>query len=192
MTLQNPIAWIDVETTGLDEEKHALLEIGIIVTNGDLAEIGRESWLVDCFISRPEELADEYVRKMHEKNGLWDSWYRAKANGLLQERAIACSMIKGWLLSLGLEENQAVVAGSTVGFDRRFIRKHLVNPVGSLDEFFHYRSIDVSTLKEIMRRERPDVFDSRPEGLKNHRVLDDLDDSIAEYKHYLVAISSGA
>jgi len=168
--------WLDTETTGLDSRTGALLEVGVIVTDDDLTEIARRSWLVDC-VEDPRILADDFVRKMHTENGLWDEWLAAPDK-------ITGSAVVTEFLARYVERGSAPLCGNTISFDRDWIKRHLVG----LNEFFHYRSIDVSTLKEVMRRVRPDVFESRPEGGKSHRVLGDLDDSIAEYRHYVEAI----
>jgi len=182
------LAWIDIETTGLDETKDVILEIGIILTKDDLTEVARQSWMIDCGHNDPESLADEYVQNMHRENRLWDEWCRYQANHFLLPAYKAGTSIESWLERFDVGPQSAVVAGSTVSFDRKFIRHWIADQTGSLDDYFHYRSIDVSVLKEVMRRERPDVFGSRPPKGKNHRVLDDLEESIAEYKHYLGAI----
>lgn len=170
------IAWLDVETTGLDPTFGHLLEVGIILTDDELNELSR----IDVVIQPPDGTTvtvDAHVRKMHEDSGLWDD---CRLEGV--ELRDAEYILTRWLADRIDRENPPPVAGSTVSFDRAWVRYHM----GVLDGFFHYRSIDVSTVKELNRR-----FKFAPEwdgGRKIHRSLPDIEDSIAELKLYLGGI----
>lgn len=165
------IAWLDVETTGLDPAEGHLLEVGIILTDNALVEQHR----AQVVIAPPSGAVvrmDATVKAMHEDNGLWAE---ARMLGVPLYRAdIALSE---WLRKHC--EEPPVMAGSTVGFDRKWIEAKLPR----LAREFHYRSIDVSSLKELNRRLK--FAGEWSSARKTHRALDDIEDSIRELRWYL-------
>ena len=168
------LAWIDLETTGLRPPQDAILEIGIVITNNLLNEIAHAS-----FVCKPSRrvMLDEvspYVLEMHVKNGLWKESAGATIN-LKDVSALAIAFIK---------ENEAEgspACGSTVQFDRAFLKAQALE----LDQVFHYRNIDVSTLKNIASLYDAEAIETCPKRDKQHRAVDDLRYSIQELEHYL-------
>lgn len=169
------IAWIDTETTGLDHVSDSLLEIAVVVTDNDLREVARFSSVIREERRRLVRM-DEVVHRMHTDSGLFAALAAAPASltvGVVERHVIAFLEAHG--------ATGAVVAGSNVSFDRRFLdvwmptlnREHL-----------HYRSIDVSTVKELARRFAPAAFRTAPAKNLAHRALDDIRESIVELQHY--------
>jgi oligoribonuclease len=166
--------WFDVETTGINDDGF-LLEVGCILTDDNLNELARLALIVDPL--DPDlayDYANEFVRTMHTENGLWQAIRRGEGRpkARVEER----------FLDLVLEHSHGEkhpLCGNTIGFDRRWLKRHMP----SLEESFHYRNIDVSTLKETMRRFWPHRAPFEKD--KNHRVLDDIEGSIAEFRHYI-------
>lgn len=176
--------WVDIETFGLNIHTDPIIEVGIKVTDSRLETVCENSWLIwspfhDKALERLHiesshgDSGAQYVLDMHTKNNLFVD---AKEDGLL--RSTVSMQIADWL-----EENnvtQLPMCGSSVQFDRNFIDNQL--PV--VGKKFHYRNIDVSTLKELCRRYRPDLFAVRPDDESPHRALPDLVHSVAEFKFY--------
>lgn len=174
------IVWCDLETTGLSDDA-LILEAGIIVTDAQLNELVSISWLVDNRMSVRDiqELCDPVVLEMHERNGLW----RDLSTGELIEPVYIQDDLLGLFADENLGPKVAPLAGSSIHFDRRLVRRDL--PM--VDLHCHYRNIDVSTVKELCRRWSPTVYQSRPgkdEADKKHRVLDDIRGSITELVYY--------
>ena len=170
----NNLIWIDLEMTGLDPKVDTILEIATIVTSPDLSEIAEGPNLV---IYQPEsELSKmvEWVRNTHGASGLTD---RVRASDIsvsvAEEETIA--FLKP-LIDTGLSP----MCGNTVSQDRRFLIKYMPR----LHEYFSYRHIDVSTLKELAKRWRPSIYENQPEKSTTHRALDDIRESIAELEYY--------
>lgn len=170
------IVWIDTETTGLDHQSDWLLEIAVVVTDNDLREIAHFTELLHRGMD-VRLLMDEVAHRMHTDSGLLAAL--ADGKGYETVRSVERRLIAF------LEEHGAtgaVVAGSNVSFDRRFLdvwmpqlnREHL-----------HYRSIDVSTVKELARRFDPNTFGIAPAKRLAHRALDDIRESIEELQHYV-------
>lgn len=170
------IAWVDVETTGLEPRGNALLEVGVVLTDDDLNEKERKSVL--CELPPAWYLTtDRAVLEMHHESGLWEA---CAEEGL--DRMDAMFELVRWLDKAVTEP--PVMAGSTVGFDRACLKAQM--PVFA--ELFHYRSIDVSSLKELNVR-----WGFAPEwegGRKLHRSLPDIEDSIAELGYYRAALGA--
>ncbi|MDO8308595.1 MAG: oligoribonuclease [Actinomycetota bacterium] len=173
MTAHGSLVWIDTETTGLDPEHDALLEVACIITDADLNIVGTP---VSCVI-RPESWEvlnrlDEDVWQMHWGSGLYD----ALPGGCPLAEAEA------WIVAYVAEnlDGRVPLAGSSVHFDRAVLRQNMPG----LGFALTHRNVDVSTVKELASRWAPDVFASRPTPTGNHRALGDLHDSIAELAHY--------
>lgn len=172
------LIWIDCEMTGLDLAHDVLVEIAVLVTDGDLNLIGEG---VDLVIkTTPEKLAsmNEFVTKMHTDSGL----ITEIPNGI--EIAEAEKLILKYLEEAGTGAGKSPLAGNSVSVDRSFIARDM--PL--LNEYLHYRTVDVSSIKELTRRWYPKVYFAAPAKTGNHRALGDIQDSIAELKYYREAI----
>ena len=174
---QQNIIWIDCEMTGLSLEKDALVEIGVLVTDSELNILGDG---VDVVIkASDEQLAamGDFVRKMHTDSGLLKEIPLGKS--LEEAEEIVLDYLKQYC-----ESGKSPLAGNTIGMDRNFISRDMKK----LEAFFHYRTIDVSSIKELAKRWYPVAYASAPEKTGNHRALADIRDSIAELVHYRATI----
>lgn len=181
--LDNPLIWVDLETTGLDPDCDDILEIAVMVTDWNLVIAHHDSYVV------PQRDADwllkmeKTVREMHGNSGLTADVIRASADP-------HPSNLYAWAADLIIDlENYmdagtAPFAGNNVGFDRAFLCHHLPR----LHDFAHYRNVDVSTVKELCRRWRPGVLESAPEKKGGHRAMPDILESIDELRHYREAL----
>ena len=174
-----PLAWIDLEMTGLDPEKHVIVEIAVIITDGSLEETIEGPDLV----LRADETALEkmapVVREMHRTSGLTEAIRKSPISVDEAER-----LVLEFVQEYVPEPGQAPLAGNSVHADRAFLRKHMP----ALEEWFHYRNVDVSTVKELARRWYPEVLESAPAKGGGHRALADIRESIKELKYYREAI----
>jgi oligoribonuclease len=173
--LTNPhLIWIDCEMTGLLLDKDVLVEIAVLVTDSELNVIGEG---VDVVIkATPEQIAgmNEFVTEMHTASGL----ITEIPNGIsLQE---AEDQIIKYLESAETTAGKSPLAGNSVSVDRSFIARDMPR----LSEYLHYRTIDVSSVKELARRWQPKIYFQAPAKTGNHRALGDIQDSIEELKYY--------
>lgn len=172
------IVWIDCEMTGLDVDADGLCEIAVIVTDFDLTPLDPGFEIV----INPGEAAltnmGDFVRKMHEKSGLLP---RIEAGTTLED---AEQQVIAYLARFVTAGKRPLVAGNTIGMDRRFISKYLPN----LDAMLHYRSIDVSTIKELSRRWYVPAYFGSPEKRGGHRALADIAESIQELAYFRAAV----
>ena len=160
--------------TGLDSSKDALVEIAVLVTDSDLNVIGDG---IDVVIhASADDLAgmNEFVTKMHTDSGL----IHEIPNGI--SPSAAEELILKYLESAGVTAGKSPLAGNSVYVDRIFIARDMPK----LSEFLHYRTIDVSSIKELARRWYPKVYFNAPAKTGNHRALGDIKDSIAELSFY--------
>lgn len=171
------IIWIDCEMTGLSLDRDALVEIGVLVTDSELNILGDG---VDVVIkASDEQLASmsDFVRKMHSDSGLLAEIPHGRS--LAEAEEIVLDYLKKYC-----ESGKSPLAGNTIGMDRNFIGRDMKK----LEDFFHYRTIDVSSIKELAKRWYPDSYAAAPEKTGNHRALADIRDSIAELVHYRTTI----
>jgi oligoribonuclease len=171
---QPNLIWIDCEMTGLDLEKDVLVEIAVLVTDSELKLIGEGIDLV--IAATPEQLAgmNEFVTQMHTSSGL----ITEIPNGI-SVSAAEDAIIK-YLESASTVAGKSPLAGNSVSVDRSFIARDMPR----LNDYLHYRTIDVSSVKELARRWNPKVYFNSPSKTGNHRALGDIQDSIAELAHY--------
>jgi oligoribonuclease len=168
------LVWVDCEMTGLDTVKDVLVEIAVLVTDSDLNIIGEG---VDLVIkASAEQIADmnDFVTKMHTESGLINEI----PNGVQVSEAEA--LILKYLDSAGVVPGKSPIAGNSVYVDRIFINRDMPK----LSEYLHYRTVDVSSIKELTRRWFPRVYFNSPAKTGNHRALGDIKDSIAELSFY--------
>ncbi len=168
------LVWMDLEMTGLDPERDRILEIAALVTNGDLQVVAEGPNLV---VHQPDEVLaamDEWNTQHHGDSGLTD---RVRASTLSEQEAERAVLD---FLSEYCEPRTAPLAGNSVHQDRRFLRRYMP----SVEEFLHYRLVDVSTVKELGRRWYPESYARRPQKNATHRALDDIRESIEELRYY--------
>ena len=165
---------MDLEMTGLDPATHLIVEIATIVTDDDLAIVAEGP---DLVVTVPESdlvAMDDVVTKMHTRSGLLDA---IRASTLSLEEAGRLTLE---FLAQHLEPGKVPLCGNSIGTDRRFLAAHLPQ----VENFFHYRSVDVSTVKELARRWYPAVVSGAPTKKGGHRALDDIRESIEELRYY--------
>jgi oligoribonuclease len=167
-----PLVWIDLEMSGLDAERCHILEIASIVTDANLDVVAEGPNLV---LHQPDavlDAMDEWNTRHHQASGLTPA---VRESTLSVEDAEARTVA---FLEQHTSRGASPLCGNTIWRDRRFISRYMPN----LDAFLHYRLVDVSTVKELCRRWRPDV--KIPDKSETHRALDDIRESIAELRHY--------
>lgn len=172
------IVWIDCEMTGLDIDLDGLCEIAVIVTDFDLKPLHPGFELV---INPGQDALDhmgDFVREMHESSGLLPRITEGVSLDVAEKQVIE------YLDQHVTRGRRPLVAGNTIGMDRRFIAKYM--PV--LEERLHYRSIDVSTIKELSRRWYPATYYASPVKRGGHRALADIAESIQELAYFQSAV----
>ena len=170
---EDNLVWIDCEMTGLDPEVDRLLEIAVIVTGPNLLPRIEGPVIV---IHQPDEQLDRmdsWNKGTHGKSGLID---KVKASTVTEAEAEA-KLIE--FIARYSPKGASPMCGNTIGQDRRFLVKYMPK----LEQFFHYRNLDVSTLKELAKRWRPDIFNSFRKQ-QAHTALADVQESIDELLHY--------
>jgi len=164
--------------TGLNLATDALIEVAVLVTDGQLNVLGDG---LDIIISAPgEKLAamNDVVRDMHTKSGLTDA-VRAATTTMAEAEQQVLDYVTAYAAP-----GKGLLAGNTIGTDRTFLARDMPK----LIDYLHYRSIDVSTIKELSRRWYPSVFHLAPEKKNNHRALADIRESIQELRYYRAAV----
>lgn len=167
------LVWLDCEMTGLDPEAERIIEIAVIVTGPNLTPRIEGPVLVIHQSDAQLALMDKWNRKTHGNSGLVD---KVKASTITEEQAQS-QLIE--FLSLYVKAGVAPLCGNSIGQDRRFLVKYMPK----LEAFFHYRNIDVSTLKELAKRWWPEVYKSFKKK-QRHTALSDVHESIDELAHY--------
>ena len=172
------LIWVDCEMTGLDIKNDALVEIAVLVTDAQLNVLGEGVDLViKCEQAKLDSMVD-VVKDMHTKSGL----ITEIPNGTTLEKADEA--IIAYLKKYAPAAGKSPLAGNSVYVDRAFIARDLPQ----LNKYLHYRTIDVSTIKELARRWHPKTYFTAPAKEGNHRALGDIRDSIAELDYYRSAI----
>jgi oligoribonuclease len=167
------LIWIDCEMTGLDPEVDRLIEIAVVVTSADLAVRVEGPVLVIHQSDEQLDKMDAWNKGTHGRSGLID-----KVKVSVTSEAEAERILLEFLAPYA-PKGQVPMCGNTIGQDRRFLVKYMPR----LEAFFHYRNIDVSTLKELAKRWRPDVYNAFRKQQK-HTALADVYESIDELAHY--------
>ncbi len=161
--------------TGLDLGRDALIEIAVLVTDGDLTVLGEG---VDLVIHADEAALDgmpDIVREMHERSGLTDE-VRASTVTVAEAEQIALDYVRQHVP----DPRSAPLAGNSIATDRAYLARDMPE----LDGHLHYRMVDVSSVKELARRWYPRVFYAKPEKGLAHRALADIMESIRELEYY--------
>lgn len=186
MTAQNPkpgnvllaksdqnLVWLDCEMTGLEPERERIIEIAVVVT-GPKLECRTEGPVLVIHQSNEQlDKMDAWNRGTHGKSGLID---KVKVSTLTEEEA-ETELLS--FLARYVPKKTSPMCGNSVGQDRRFLVKYMPK----LEAFFHYRNLDVSTLKELSKRWRPEVYASFKKQ-QRHTALADVHESIDELEHY--------
>jgi len=168
------LVWIDMEMTGLDPDKERIIEIAVLVSEGDLSLVAEGP---DLVVHQPDEILaamDEWNTTHHGDSGLID---KVKASEL-DDAAAEAQVVE--FLAQHCVPKRAVLAGNSIHQDRRFIRKFMPK----LDAFLHYRLVDVSSIKELARRWHPELFNAAPKKKETHRAMDDIRESLQELDYY--------
>jgi oligoribonuclease len=167
------LVWVDCEMTGLDPERDRLIEIAVIVTGPNLEPRIEGPVLVIHQSDEQLALMDAWNRGTHGKSGLTD---KVKASTITEAQAEEEIL---QFIGKYVGKQQSPMCGNSIGQDRRFLVKYMPR----LEAFFHYRNLDVSTLKELARRWKPDAYASFKKR-QLHTALADVHESIDELAHY--------
>ena len=173
--VRDELVWIDCEMTGLDLRSDRLIEIAALVTDADLNVLGEG---IDVVIHTDDEALDgmvEVVARMHRSSGLTEE-VRASTIDI----ATAEELVMDYIRSHVPQAKTAPLAGNSIGTDRGFITRDMP----TLDDYLHYRMIDVSSIKELCRRWYPKIYYGQPEKGLAHRALADIQESIRELRYY--------
>ena len=173
--VRDELVWIDCEMTGLNLQSDRLIEIAALVTDADLNVLGAG---IDVVIHADDAALDgmvDVVAKMHGKSGLTDE-VRASSIDLAAAEALVLDYIRSHVK----QANTAPLCGNSIATDRGFIARDMP----TLDDYLHYRMIDVSSIKELCRRWYPRIYFGQPEKGLAHRALADIHESIRELQYY--------
>jgi oligoribonuclease len=168
------LVWIDCEMTGLDLERDALIEIACLVTDGELNLLDDG---IDEIIKPPPEALDQMldvVRDMHTTSGLLTELASGITLAEAQERVL--DYVRGHVK----EPRKVPLCGNSIATDRSFLARDMPE----LDQFLHYRMVDVSSIKELARRWYPRAYFASPPKKGGHRALADINDSVRELRYY--------
>jgi len=171
-TAPPPLIWIDMEMTGLDPNAEKVLEIASLITDAELEIVAEGPELV---IHQPDEILDnmgEWCREHHGASGLTEASRRSTLT-VAEAEAQTLAFVRAHC-----EGGRSPLCGNSVGQDRRFLVRHMPK----LERYIHYRVVDVSTIKELVRRWYP-ALPQLPKT-ESHRALDDIRESIAELRYY--------
>ncbi|MBH0008994.1 oligoribonuclease [Salinibacterium sp. SWN1162] len=175
------LVWIDCEMTGLDVDIDELVEVAVVITDYDLVPVDDGMTIV----IKPSEAAlanmGEFVTAMHTSSGLIEEM------PLGVSLAEAETAVRDYILQYVPNPRTAPMAGNTIGTDRTFLAKYMP----SVDTHLHYRSVDVSSIKELSKRWFPRVYFNAPDKNGGHRALADILESIRELDYYRKAVFVG-
>lgn len=169
------LVWMDLEMTGLDHTSDVIVEIATLITDDDLSIVAEGP---DLVVHQPDEALegmDPFVVEMHTKSGLLEE-IRSSTISLDDAGAATLEFIKSHIP----EPGTVPLCGNSIGTDRRFLNSYLP----AIENHLHYRSIDVSSVKELVKRWYPDVDAGRTRGHGSHRALDDIRQSVNELVYY--------
>jgi oligoribonuclease len=166
---------MDLEMTGLDVDRDVIVEIATLITDDELTVVAEGPDLVVS--ATPEQLATmgDFVRDMHTKSGLLSA-IEASTTSLEEAATATLDFIRAHVA----EPRTVPLAGNSIGTDRRFLAAQMP----AIEDYLHYRSVDVSTVKELVRRWYPEVAKAAPDKTGGHRAMDDIRESVAELTYY--------
>jgi oligoribonuclease len=169
----NNLIWIDMEMSGLNVEEDKILEVAVIITDPDLKVIAEGPVLVVHQEDNILDKMDAWNTATHNKTGLVDKVKKSKLNEFMVENQVI-DFLKKYV-----NKNTSPMCGNSICQDRRFMAKHMPN----LENFFHYRNLDVSVFKELAKRWKPELIEGFKKAGK-HEALADIMESIEELKYY--------
>src|SRR5690606_13437339 len=170
---ENHLVWLDMEMTGLDPERERIIEVAVVVTDAHLEVVAEGPVLVVHQADALLDAMDSWNQSTHAKSGLIE---KVKVSTITE--AEAESQLLAFLQAY-VQPGKSPLCGNSIGQDRRFMARYMPR----LEAFFHYRNVDVSTLKELCRRWKPEIYKSYSKTSK-HEALSDVYDSIEELKYY--------
>jgi oligoribonuclease len=169
------LVWMDLEMTGLDPDRHTIVEIATLVTDDELEIIAEGPDLVIAQDAPALAAMEDVVRDMHTRSGLLA---QIEAATITLEVAGAATL--AFIKEHVPEARTVPLCGNSIGTDRRFLARYL----NEIEEYLHYRSVDVSTVKELARRWYPASLAGAPSKGGAHRAMDDIRESVAELKYW--------
>ena len=172
------LVWVDCEMTGLDLTSDALVEVAALVTDADLNVLGDGVDLVIKPSGSALETMGDFVREMHAGRACWPRWTTGSTMAEAETRVL------DYVRQFVPEPRRAPLAGNTIGTDRAFLARDMP----TFEHHVHYRSVDVSSIKELVRRWYPRVYYQAPAKTGNHRALADVQESIEELRYYREAV----
>ena len=174
-SVDDRLVWVDLEMTGLDVETDVIVEIACIVTDSSLAALDDGIELIVHADADALARMGDFVREMHTKSGLLPKIETSPIDvGAAQLATLE------YVKQHVPKPSVAPLCGNSIGTDRRFLARYMTE----LDDYLHYRSVDVSSLKELCRRWYPAIYKKRPGKAEHHRALDDIRESIEELRFY--------
>ena len=176
------LAWMDLEMTGLEPDRHCIVEIATLLTDDDLKIVAEGPDLVIAATDEQLSAMDEVVRKMHTRSGLLQAIQASKVT-VEEASAVTLEFLKQHIP----EPSTVPLCGNSIGTDRRFLSAQMPE----IESFLHYRSIDVSTIKELTKRWYPSAYSAAPKKAGGHRAMDDIRESIEELRYYRKAVFVG-
>ena len=171
--------WIDCEMTGLDLSGDLLVEVAALVTDSDLNVLGEGVDVVIGATAEQLERMPDVVREMHAASGLTDEVLASKVTVQEAEQAVL-AYVREWVP----EPKKAPLCGNSIATDRGFLARDMPE----LDDWLHYRMVDVSSVKELARRWFPRVYFKAPKKGGGHRALADILESVQELRYYRAAL----
>lgn len=175
--MNDSLVWIDCEMTGLDFENDALIEVACLITDSELNVLDEG---VDVVIKPPQAALDQmgdFVRDMHTTSGLLEELDKGVTLQEAEERVL--EHIRRYVP----EPGKAPLCGNSIATDRTFLARDMKQ----IDQYLHYRMVDVSSIKELLRRWYPRVYYASPEKNGGHRALADITESIRELRYFRAA-----
>jgi len=172
-THDNHLVWIDLEMTGLDPDSDTILEIATLVTDAQLNVLAEGPELAVRQPLARLEAMDDWNRGTHTRSGLWQRVLDSEVS-LAQAEAMTVAFLQDWVPA-----GKSPICGNSICQDRRFLARHMPR----LERYFHYRNLDVSTVKELARRWAPAVLDGFAK-VGAHTALSDIRESVKELAHY--------
>lgn len=170
---QNHLIWLDLEMTGLEPDTDRIIEIALVITDGGLNTVAEAPVIAVHQSDAVLDGMDDWNKDTHGKSGLI-ARVKASPDGEAEAEAAMLAFLQEWVPA-----RASPMCGNSVCQDRRFLARHMPK----LEAWFHYRNLDVSTLKELAKRWRPEVYKG-VEKKGKHEALADIHESIAELAHY--------